>query len=178
MIHDNKTRGKTDSVSRMRTKEKLESAMVDQCLFDIQENDSLLKEEEEKTAPEKQSESLYGPTQLVGLLGKTVTKVSDQGTINASGDLFGGDDDEDVFRDIEDDQFKKPQELDGSKLSAKCSPKVVLSRCDAADAKVSPVVQDASDCHDESSLCVQRGKRKLISSDESSAGMDSLVDFV
>ena len=112
MIDVNKRRGKTDSASRIRTKEKLESAMVDQCLFDIQENDSLLKEEkEEKTAPEKHSESLYGPTQLVGLLEKTVTKASgDQETINASGDLFGGDDDdEDVFRDIGDDHFKKPQ---------------------------------------------------------------------
>ena len=133
-----------------------------------------MEEEEEKTSPEKQSASLYGPTQLVGLLEKTATKVE---AINASvGDLFG-DDNEDVFRDIEEDQFKKPQELDGSKSSsrlspaAKCSPKESLTRCDA-DAEVPPVVQDASGL-DESSLCLKRGKRKLISSDESGTADES-----
>ena len=172
VIHDNKARGKADSPpSRMRTKEKLESALVDQCIVDIQENDSLLmKEGEEKAAIEKQSVSLYGPTQLVGLLDKTVTKSSGCETINASGDLFGDDEEEDVFRDIEDDQFKKPQELDGSKSSsrltpAKSSPKVSLTGCDEGT-EVSSVAHDASG-HDESSLCLKRGKRKLISSDES-----------
>ena len=127
--------------------------------------------------------SLYGPTQLVNLLNKTAdgsksvaseamstskqpqrsgvsrTKSADHATMNASGDLFGDDDDDDMFRDLGDDSFKKPQELDGSKMAvpkqpqksvsmaseapstsrkppspAKRSPEVLLTRCDEAAA--------------------------------------------
>ena len=196
VIHDNKKQGEMDSMSKMKTKEKLESAMVDQCIFDIQENDSLLEERDQRTSPEKHSESLYGPTQLVSLLNKTATKAMDDlPTVNASGDLFGDDDEEDVFRDIGEDQFKKPQDLDESKHLAydamaiakqplksnmspatKCSPRVSsLNGCDA-DADISPVAQDTSDCHEESTLCVRRRKRNLISSDESSAGLNESCD--
>ena len=178
--------------------------------------------------------SLYGPTQLVNLLNKTAdgsksvaseamstskqprksgvstTKSADHATMNASGDLFGDDDDDDMFRDMADDSFKKPKELDGSKMAvpkqpqksvsmasevlstsrqtpspAKCSPEVLLTRCDA---EVTPVSEAAATskqpqrsnmspaAHDESSLCVRRGKRKLVSSDESSAGLNESCD--
>merc|ERR1719245_2355903 len=113
--------------------------------------------------------------------------------MNASGDLFGDDDVDDMFRDIADDSFKKPQDLDGSKMAtpkkpqksvsvvsealqtsrlppspAKCSPEVLLTRCDAEVALASeaavtskqPQTSNASPAaHDESSLCVRRGKR-------------------
>ena len=41
-IRDSKTRRKMDSLSRMRAKEKLESAAVDRCIFDIQGGDSIM----------------------------------------------------------------------------------------------------------------------------------------
>ena len=172
--------------------------------------------------------SLYGPTQLVNLLNKTAdgsrsvasettsaskqpqrsdvswTKSADHATMNASGDLFGDDDDDDMFRDMADDSFKKPQELDGSKMAApkqpqksvsmasealsasrrppspaKRSPEVLLTRCDeaAATSKQPPRSSASPAAHDESSLCVRRGKRKLVSSDdESSAGLNESCD--
>ena len=77
-------------------------------------------------------------------------------------DVFA-DEEEDIFRDIqEDEQFKKPEEKDGPKSN--CSPRVTLSRCDDGH-------------HDESSLFVKGGgglKRKMISSDESAANSSGL----
>ena len=138
------------------------------------------------------------------------TKYTDHATMNASGDLFGDDDDDDMFRDLGDDSFKKPQELDGSKMAvpkqpqksvsmaseapstsrkppspAKRSPEVLLTRCDdevipaseaAATSKQPPRSTASPAAHDESSLCVRRGKRKLVSSDESSAGLNESCD--
>ena len=69
---------------------------------------------------------------------------------------------------------------------AKRSPEVLLTRCDdevipaseaTATAKQPPRSSASPAVHDESSLCVRRGKRKLVSSDdESSAGPNESCD--
>ena len=167
-----------DSLKEKRKqRETLESAVVNECIEDIQLNDSLLNEMddegsggEEKRGEKEKGKTLYGPTQLANLLNRTKSDGLDDAApgpqpafahnVQESEDLFANEADDSVFLAVSGQTpFKRSATAGTSHLGR-------LARSNTSTPNKSILA------HDESSLCFRAGGRRrnaaglALSSDE------------